>query len=107
MPGASGAVQPGLQPRILRLDDIAAARIFALAEIQRKGQLLLIGDILVAEQQHRVFIHAGLDVGGFLRRQRLSQIDAGNLAEKMLVQLANGHGHERLPDRSERLLRSI
>jgi hypothetical protein len=29
-------VEAGLESRILRLDDIAAARIFALAEIQRE-----------------------------------------------------------------------
>ena len=42
-------VQPGREPRVLRFDDIAAARIFALAEIQRERQLLLVGDFLIAE----------------------------------------------------------
>ena len=69
-------VEPGLQPRIPRLDDIAAARIFPLAEIQRKRHLLIVGNVLIAKQQHAVFIHAGFDVGCLLRRQRLSQIDA-------------------------------
>ena len=65
-------VQPGREPRILRLDDIAAARILALAEIQRERHLLVVGNVLIREQQHRVFVHAGLDVGSLLRRQRLS-----------------------------------
>src|SRR4030081_2480579 len=42
-------VQPGRQPRILRLHDIAAARILALAEIQRERHLLLVGDVLAVE----------------------------------------------------------
>jgi hypothetical protein len=35
-------VQPGREPRLLRLDDIAAARILALAEIQRERHLLFV-----------------------------------------------------------------
>src|SRR5258708_5342212 len=77
----------------MRLDDIAAARILALAEIQGKGQLLFVRDVLVAEQQHSIFVHAGFDVAGLLRRQRLAQIDAGNLAEKMLAQLPDRDSH--------------
>src|ERR1700754_3092755 len=62
-------VEAGGEPRILRLDDIAAARILALAEIQRERHLLLIGDILAVEHQHGVFVHAGFDIGGLLGRQ--------------------------------------
>ena len=35
-------VQPGGQPKIFLLGDISPAGIFALAEIQRKGQLLFV-----------------------------------------------------------------
>ena len=52
-------------------------REFPFAEIQRERQLLLVGDVLIAEQQHGVFVHAGFDVPRFLRRRvRLAQIDA-------------------------------
>ncbi len=77
----------GGEPRILRLDDIAAARIFALAEIQCKRHLLRVRDVLTAKQQHGVLIHAGLDIGGLLRRQGFTQIDAGDFAEKMGMKL--------------------
>ena len=45
-----------------------SARIFALAEIESERHLLIVGDVLIAEQQHRVSVHAGLDIGGFLWR---------------------------------------
>ena len=50
--------------------------MFALAEIQRERQLLLVGDILAAEDQHGIFVHAGLDRGRFVLGQGLAQIDA-------------------------------
>src|SRR5712672_393734 len=99
-------VKAGTEAGILWLDDIAAARILALAEIQRERHLLLVGNVLIAEQQHGVSVHAGLDVGGFLRRQRLPQIDAGNLAEKMRVKLPDRDRHGVSPDRGRRLSRA-
>ena len=72
--------------------------ILALAEIQREGQLLLVRDVLVAEQQHGIFVHAGFDVGRFLRRQGLSQIDARNLAEKMRMKLPDRDRHGVSPE---------
>src|ERR1700694_1659604 len=97
----------GGKPRILRLDDIAAAWIFALAEIQRERQLLLVGNVLISEQQHGVFIHAGFDIPCLLRRQGFAQIDAGHLAEKMRVKLPDRDRHGVSPDRDARLFRSI
>src|SRR5882724_1904809 len=100
-------VKAGTKPGILWLDDIAAARILALAEIQRERHLLLVGNVLLAEQQDGVFVHAGLDVGGLPRRQRLSQIDAGNFAKKMRVKLPDRDRHGVSPDRGERLRRCV
>jgi hypothetical protein len=100
-------VEAGVEARILRLDDIAAPRILALAEIQRERHLLFVRDVLIAEQQHGIFIHAGLDLGGLLRRQWLSQIDAGNFAEEIGVKLPDRDRHSVSPDRGERLFRSI
>ncbi len=97
-------VEPGLQPRVLGFDDIAAARIFALAEIQRKGQLLLVGQVLIVEQQHGVFIHAGLDIPGLLLCQRLAQIDARYLAEKIRVKLPDRDRHGVSPDRGDAVI---
>jgi hypothetical protein len=47
----------------------------ALAESSARTPLLLVGRCLTVEDQHGVFVHAGLDVDRFLLRQRLAQID--------------------------------
>src|SRR4051812_2598810 len=86
-------VQSGTEAVILLLGDVAATRILALAEIERKGHLLFVGNILIAKQEHGVFVHAGLDVAGFLRRQRLAQIDARNFAKEMRVKLPDRDRH--------------
>src|SRR5213592_1454565 len=96
-------VQPGGEPVIFLLGHRAAARILTLAEIARKRQLLVVGDVLVAEQQHGVFIHAGFDILGLLRGQRLAQIDARDFTEKMRVKLPDRDSHGVSPDRGERL----
>src|SRR3954463_945427 len=90
-------VQARREPRILRLDDVAAARILALAEIQRERHLLLVGDVLAVEHQHGVSVHAGLDIGGLLRRQRFSQVYAGDFADEMTVQLLDLDWHGVFP----------
>src|SRR5258708_4854144 len=100
-------VQPGCEAVIFLPGHGAAARVLALAEIARKDQLLLVADVLIAEQQHGVFIHAGFDILGLLRGQWLAQIDAGDLAEKMRVKLPDRDSHGVSPDRGERLPRSI
>src|SRR6185369_3104321 len=61
-------VEAGCQPVVFLLGHGAAARMFALAEIQCKRQLLLVGDVLVVKQQHGIFVHAGFDVGRLMRR---------------------------------------
>ena len=60
-------VQPRRQAVVFLLGDGAAARALALAEIQSKGQLLFVRDVLVAKQQHGVFVHARFNIGRFLR----------------------------------------
>ena len=90
-------VEPGAEAILVLLHDRAAMRLLALAEIQRKGQLLLVGDVLAVEYQHGVFVHRRLDLARLLLRQRLAQIEAGHLADKMLVQLADSQGHGAYP----------
>src|SRR2546421_12891151 len=41
-------VQPGGEPVILLLGHVAATGVLAIAEIQRKGHLLLVGNVLIA-----------------------------------------------------------
>ena len=45
----------------LRLGDVATLRALDLAEVLRERHLLVVGDVLVMEDQHRVAVHAGLD----------------------------------------------
>jgi hypothetical protein len=40
-----------------------------------------------------IFVHPGFDVGRFLRRQRVSQVDARDLAEKMRMKLPDRDRH--------------
>src|SRR6476661_5418820 len=86
-------VEAGCQPVVFLLGHGAAARMFALAEIQCKRQLLLVGDVLVVKQQHGIFVHAGFDVGRLLRRQGFAQIDGRILAEEMRGKLPDRDRH--------------
>src|ERR1700721_4010633 len=86
-------VESGGEAVIFALGDRAAAGALALTEIPGKNQLLFVRDVLVAKQQHGIFVHAGFDVACLFRGEGLSQIDAGNFTEKMRVKLANRHGH--------------
>jgi hypothetical protein len=69
-----------------------AAGILALAEIPRKRQLLVVGDILIAEQQHGMLVHAGFDVRRLLRRQRFAQVDAGDFVEERAMSTRDDAG---------------
>src|SRR5262249_34662420 len=86
-------VQPGGEAVIRLLHYGAAARLLALAKIQRKGHLLLVRDVLAVEYQHGVFAPRSLHLAALLLRQRLPQIETGKLTAKMLLQLPDGQGH--------------
>jgi hypothetical protein len=76
------------------LGDVAAAGVLALTEVQGEGHLLLVGDVLVVEHQHRVFVHGGLDLACFGLGERLAQIEAGHLADEVFLQLPDGDRHD-------------
>ena len=64
----------------------------------RERHLLVVGDVLVAEDQHRVAVHAGLDRRDVRLAQRLAQIDAAHLAGENRMDLADrDHGFLRMP----------
>src|SRR5882724_11835582 len=92
-------VEAGREPRILRLDDVAAARILALAEIQRKRHLLLVGNVLAVKHQHGVSVHAGFDISRLVFGQRFGEIYPGDFAGKMTMQLLDLNGHGVFPGR--------
>src|SRR5271168_2786983 len=91
-------IESGSKAVVLLLGDGAAAGGLTLTEVQGESQLLFVRNVLVGEQQHGVLVHAGLDVPCFFRGEGLSQVDAGNLAEKMRMKLPDRHGHGAPPD---------
>ena len=63
-----------------------------LAEAAGKSELLLVVDILIAEDEDGIFVHAGMDVGDVLRRERPAHIDAFDLAGKAGADLTDMTG---------------
>lgn len=66
---------------------------FDLAEMQGEGELLLVGELLAAIDQHGMAVHAGLDRSHALRRQRFAAIDAADLAGEGLGEGLDGKRH--------------
>jgi hypothetical protein len=48
----------------------------------REGDLLLVGEALVAKDEHGISVHARLDSGDLLTAERLAAVDTGNLSDK-------------------------
>jgi hypothetical protein len=61
--------------------DVAGRRL-QRAEVAAERKLRLVGEVLVVEHQHAVLVHAGGDRRRISRRQRLRDVDAGDLARK-------------------------
>src|SRR6266853_1035901 len=57
-----------------------SAGVLQRAEVDAEGHLLLVGDLLIVEDQHRVAIHARVDGRDLVARQRTREIHAGHLA---------------------------
>ena len=64
----------------MRLRHVAARRLLQSAEIAGERALLIVGQRLAVEHQHRVAIHARLDRRHVAGVERLGDIDAGHLA---------------------------
>ena len=69
-----------VQPPLLGARDVAAGGDFQRAEVAAELLLLLIGEVLVVEHQHGVPIHAGFQRRDLIARQRLGDVEAGDLA---------------------------
>ena len=67
------------QPALVTLRDVAG-RLLQRAEVAAERKLRLVGEVLVVEHQHAVLVHAGGDRRGIGVRQRLGDVDAGDLA---------------------------
>src|SRR5262249_10569928 len=84
----------GPQPGILSLSHVARGLVvLPLAEVPRGSDLRVVGEVLVAEAEHRVPVHSGLDRGDLLRADRPRDVDAGDLSREGRVQRANRGRH--------------
>jgi hypothetical protein len=63
------------------------------AEALREGQLLLVGEGLIVEDQHGVLVHALVNGRNILGRERLGEVEAGGLADETRTDLADAEGH--------------
>ena len=86
-------VHQRVKPMLLRLCDIAASRVLDLAEIAGERDLLIVGDVLVVEDEDRVTIHPGLDCSCLVPRQGQPQIHPRDFADENRMDLANGESH--------------
>ena len=58
-----------------------------------EGELLLVVELLVVEDEHGVLVHAGVDGRDLVRGQRLGQVDAFHFRGEARADLAGDHGH--------------
>ncbi len=65
------------------------------AEALGEGELLLVGEVLIVEDEDPVLVHAGVNFGDDLFRQGPRQVDAVNLAGEARANLSDGQGHDR------------
>src|SRR5205807_2371590 len=63
------------------------------AELAGEGELLLVAELLVAEHQHGMVVHARLDRGDLVRVERPAAIDTGNLAGKNRSERTDRYRH--------------
>jgi hypothetical protein len=76
IPVQIGDVGKGRGESQLRIPDRRIGAFLQLTEVAREGELLLVGDILIGQDQHRVPVHGGIDRPDLVRRQQTAHIDA-------------------------------
>jgi hypothetical protein len=86
----------GRKAVIFRRAQAGPDRVLDFAEAAGKCELLLVVDRLAVERENRVLVHAGMDCPDVLGRERLTQVNAFNLADKARTDLTNGDGHAAL-----------
>ena len=59
----------------------------------RKGQVLLVREVLVAEDEQGVLVHAGANLQQRLRVSHLAEINGADLGHEMGMELAKCQGH--------------
>ena len=81
------------QALLVRARDVPAGRVLDLAEVAAEGDLLLVADALLVEDQDRVAVHPRLDRRHLLARQGLGEVAARDLASDGGMERADGDGH--------------
>ena len=80
-----------MQPHLPRLADAGASGFLQRPEAAAEVELLVVGDVLVAEHQHAVLGDRVLDRVNRRGRQGLAQVDIGDLGDKDRVQGTDVH----------------
>src|SRR5271154_1538085 len=79
---------------VLGLAHMARPRVvLELPEMAREGDLLVIGQLLIAEDEYRILVHAGLDRGDRTAIERTAAIDARYLPRKDRMQRTDRYRH--------------
>jgi hypothetical protein len=82
------------EPLVFALADMAGRCIaFELAEVAGEGDLLFVGDVLVAEDEHGVSVHAPLDRDDFFVAERLAAVYTRDLSCEDRMQRTDRYGH--------------
>ena len=63
------------------------------AEMTREGELPVLGELLIAEHEHRVAIHRRLDLPNGRVRKRRAQVDAGGAGGEQRMQWREAQRH--------------
>ena len=85
------------QARLVGGAQAGADRMLDRPQALGEGELLLVADVLlVAEHQHGVLVHAGMDGGHLGGRHRLGHVDAVDLARQAGTDLPDRDRHRRL-----------
>jgi len=61
--------------------------------VASEGELLVIGNVLITEDENGILVHPCLDRGHLLRAEHAAAVDPGDLAGKDRMQRADRNGH--------------
>ena len=83
------------QSQLVGRPQAGADGVLDLAQATREGQLLLVVELLVVEDQHGVTVHAGVDGRDLVRGERPGQVETIDFRGEARPDLAKGDGHRR------------
>ncbi len=83
----------GGQPQLVGRAQAGADGVLDVTQAAREGQLLLVVERLVVEDQHRVAVHAGVDLRDLLGGERAGQVETVDLGGEAGPDLAKRDAH--------------